>query len=293
MGLRMALVALTMTGSGLSADKGALQAALDRTPPGAPIVAMIHGYRYIPGHPRHDPHRQILSIRPDLGGARTISWPRHLGLHRHGLGLAIGWDAAGGLHGAHRRAADTGAALAALADRLAEHGRPLDLIAHSLGARVALAALSAAQPGAIGRVILLAAADLASTGGAAMHSPAGRRAEVINITGRENRLFDLMFERLIRAGGDRALGRGLPDAPPNWLDLPLDCPDTRAGLARLGHRVAAPALPVCHWSGYLRPGAFPLYRALLTDRDRLTLPRLRACLPGPAQDPLPALVSAA
>ncbi len=256
MGLHMALVPLTMTAYGLSADEGALRSALARTPPGAPVVAMIHGYRYIPGHPRPDPHRQILSIRPDLGGART------------------------------------GAALAVLADRLADAGHPLDLIAHSLGARVALAALSAAQLGAIGRVILLSAADLAATGADAMRSPAGRRAEVINITGRENRLFDLMFERLIRAGGDRALGRGLPDAPPNWLDLPLDCPDTRASLARLGHRVAAPALPVCHWSGYLRPGAFPLYRALLADRDRLTLPRLRACLPCDAPDPAHALALA-
>ncbi len=292
MGLQMALVALTMTDHGLAAAPGALQAALDRTPPGAPVVAMIHGYRYIPGHPRHDPHRQILSIRPDLGGPRTISWPRHLGLHLHGLGLAIGWDAAGRLCVAHARAADTGTALARVADRLAEGGRTLHLIAHSLGARVALFALASARPGAIGRVILLSAADLSTTADAALRSPAGRRAEVINITGRENRLFDLIFERMIRARADRALGRGLPDAPANWLDLPLDCPGTRAGLSRLGHRIAAPALPVCHWSGYLRPGAFALYRAMLADRDRLTLPRLRACLPCDAPDPLPALASA-
>jgi hypothetical protein len=41
---------------------------------------------------------------------------------------------------------------------------------------------------------------------------------------------------------------------------------------------------VCHWSVYLRPGTFRLYRALIHDRHHLTLERLRPAVDRP---PLP------
>ena len=95
----------------------------------APIVVMVHGYRYSPSEPAHDPHRHILSLDPDPGGRRVTSWPRALGFGAgdpgEGLAIAFGWEARGSLGGAYRRAGMAGAALARLLSRLADQaGRP-------------------------------------------------------------------------------------------------------------------------------------------------------------------------
>lgn len=79
-----------------------------------------------------------------------------------------------------------------------------------------------------------------------------------------------------------ALGRGLPGAA-NWLDIQIDHPATAAALKSLGLPLARPRARVCHWSVYLRPGTFRLYRALIHDRARLSLPVLRAALSQPPQ----------
>lgn len=261
-----------LTPGGLVLDETRLAQALHALPPAAPVVAMVHGFRYRPGLPVHCPHGHILSLEPPSRDRTAISWPRHLGLDgRRGLAIGFGWDARCSIWAAHARALQAGAALAdlsALVARLSP-GRRLEVIAHSLGARVALAALPLAQPGTIGRMVLLAAAELRRAARCAMDSPAGRKAEVINITTRENDLFDFLFEWLILAGGDTALGQGLggqglvEDGLPNWTDLRIDQPGSRAALARLGHTLPAPQGRVSHWSPYLRPGAFGLYRALL------------------------------
>ena len=266
-----------------------LAGRLAALPPGAPVVVMIHGYSFAPDVPRHDPHRHILSLTPDPGCWKAVSWPRHLGFGRtpaQGLAIAFGWRARGTLWRAGLEALRAGRALARL---IAEIRRlrpdaPVDLVAHSLGARVALAALPRLAPGDVGRVILMAAAEFRRRARTAMDSPAGRAAEVLNVTSRENDPFDLCVELVLGAGSGRTLGHGLGRARPNWLDLQIDDPASLAALRRLGFRVAPPAVAVCHWSSYLRPGLFPLYRALVHDRARWPLPMLAAALPG-AQAP--------
>ena len=114
-----------------------------------------------------------------------------------------------------------GRALADLAALVAEldPGRGTDVIAHSLGARVALSALSHAAPGDFRRLILLAAAETRRPARMALTSPAGRTAEVINVTTRENDLFDFLAEWLLAFGFDTALGQGIGAAKANWLAL--------------------------------------------------------------------------
>jgi len=254
-----------------------------------PVVVLLHGYQYAPHHPTETPHRHVLSLAPDARGARSISWPRHLGFGRapqerpEGLCIAFGWPARGTLWQAHRRAADAGQALAAMVrmiHRIAPH-RQVDVLAHSLGARVFLSALAGMPAAAMGRAILMAAAELRSTAGAAIACPVGRAAEVFNITSRENDPYDFLFERLIAplSGGARSLGHGLAAPRHNWLDIQIDGEATLEALQGLGFRISPPHRRVCHWSAYLRPGLFPFYRSLLRDRDRLTLPLLRATLP--------------
>lgn len=251
--------------------------------PGVPVTMMIHGYRYRPDDPRNDPHAEILAARPLRRTARIVSWPRRLGFGRGAPGVAIGfgWDAGGTLWQAHDRAAGAGRALAGLIAQVRAQGAgPVNIIAHSLGARVALSALHDLSPGDAGRIILLAGAEFRDVARAALLTPAGRTAEVLNVTSTENALFDIGF-RVLMAGAQRAagpaLGAGL--ALPNCVTLRIDDAAHRDGLRKMGFPVAGASRAVCHWSAYLRPGLFPLYRAFLHRPDDLALGTLRAHLP--------------
>lgn len=259
-----------------------LRAALDALPQRARITVMIHGYKFAPGGGPRCPHRHILAAEPDPALRKAVSWPRHLAAGERGLGIAFGWNATGPIWRAWAGAGLAGMALAEVLAAIAARGRQADIVAHSLGARVALAAIGRAPAGSVGRVVLITPAEFRAAAAAAMASPAGARAEVLNVVSRENDLFDALIEWLIapHRWGARALGLGLERAVPNWTDLQIDDPASLAALARLGHRVAPPAGRVCHWSGYLRPGLFPLYRAVLA--GALPLPTLRAALPGAA-----------
>ncbi|NNK65156.1 MAG: hypothetical protein HKO95_00305 [Rhodobacteraceae bacterium] len=279
----MPLLAIDFDQSGSLAEPGdgdALVAAIGRLPEGAPMVVMIHGYKFSPTSPAHSPHTHILSLSPSRLGGRSLSWPRHLGFGQgrldEGLCIALGWEARGTLWQAYRHAGVAGRALARLIDGI---GRPVDVLAHSLGARVALSAMARLGRGRLGRLILISGAEFGHHAQNALKSPAGRGAEVINVTSRENALFDLMFERLMQRplGGATALGAGLANAPHRWLDLPIDRGGVRVALARLGYPIPAPSRRVCHWSGYMRPGLFALYASLI--RERLPLSAITCHLP--------------
>lgn len=289
----MPMLRLTVTedGAALHAARAPRLPTLRRALAGdpGPITVMIHGYKYQPGHGHHCPHGSIFSRSPTPGLPRVVSWPRHLGLRGQqgeGLGISFGWQARGSIWQAHQRAACAGEALAdLLADlRSLAPARPINLIAHSLGARVALRAIAAGKPSSVNRAILLAAAEYAGTARRTLESAAGRQTQVLNVTSRENDLFDFLTERLIAPdtpGPDHMLGQGAPDLP-NLVTLQLDDPASLHALRRAGFPVAAPERLVCHWSPYLRPGVFPLYRAVFA--GDMALSRLRALLPA---DPAP------
>lgn len=253
---------------GLVIDHGQLAHALAALPPQAPVVALVHGFSFAPGLPGVCPHSHILSLDPDITADRkAISWPRHLGLDgQRGLAIALGWNARGTIWQAHDRALQAGAALAELAAmvRRLTPARRLDVVGHSLGARVALAALPLAEPGDFRRLILLAGAEARRAARVAMTAPAGRAVEVINVATRENDLYDALYEWLIHAGLHTSIGQGLGrDAPANWRDLWIDHAASRSALAALDHPLPAPPSRISHWSPYLRPGLFALYRALI------------------------------
>jgi hypothetical protein len=298
----MTLVTVNATGEALTGT-ATLAAALEALPAGEPVVVMIHGYKFSPACPRRTPHRHILSMTPDPRVPRAVSWPRHLRLDESGLGIAFGWEAAGALPLVYGRAATAGRALARLLARVAEvRGEAAHVIAHSLGARVALAALPRLAPEAAGRMVLMHPAELRSAAQAALDTPGGRAASILSVTGRENDLFDSLFEWAVAplVPGARSVGAGMAGPRPNWTDVRIDRTDVLAALAALGYRIGPPARSVCHWSGYLRPGVFPLYRAVLD--GRLPVGALRAALaaapepsgaaPGPGMPPGLSLLSA-
>jgi pimeloyl-ACP methyl ester carboxylesterase len=264
----------------------ALRMALAALPPGAPVIVLIHGFTFSPFVPTRDPHRHILALKPRRDCWKALSWPRHLGFGRgrkgEGLCLCLGWHARGTIWQAWRAARMAGAALADLIRQVqAIRPGPVHIVAHSLGARVALKAMGALPAGSLGRVVLMAAAEYQSTAAAALSTPAGRTAEVINMRSAENRLFDLLLALFVRAPlpEDRPLGAGLWSGADNWLDLSIDRPETRQALRGFGFRIPAPAQQVCHWWGYLRPGLMLMYRDLIRRPEALPLAALRSAIP--------------
>ncbi|MFV2053427.1 hypothetical protein [Aliiroseovarius sp. YM-037] len=254
--------------------------------PHGPIVILIHGMTFSPSSSHHCPHHHILSLDPALKAKHVVSWPRHLGFGRdksdEGLCIAVGWEARRGFRAAYRAAADAGLGVAKLVAAIHDLApdRKVNVVAHSLGARVFLSALRY-SPNTYGRAILMAAAELGEVATTLIDCPAGRSAEVINVTSRENDIFDLLVERGVRPLGfrSRALGAGLNEGNARWLNLQIDCERTRDGLDQLGFRIARPVRRVCHRSGYLRPGMFPLYAALLRTPETLPLNLLRTAIP--------------
>jgi len=248
------------------------------------VTVMTHGYRFSPqvGDIRN-PHRHILTDGPVPNCWKAVSWPRHLRIGRsETLGVALGWPALGSLGQAYRRAEQAGAALARIARIVAAQrpDLPVNVMAHSLGARVALSALPLLPEGALSRLILLSGAEYRGAATRALASPAGRGVRVVNVATQENLPFDLAFRALIRPRHwtDWPLAAGLAEDRPNWLDLRIDCPRQIDRLNEIGFRLRPPVGRYCHWSGYMRPGVFGLYRALLSERGDAVFARMRAAL---------------
>ncbi|MFQ6549095.1 alpha/beta fold hydrolase [Aestuariibius sp. 2305UL40-4] len=279
-----------MTLINISAEDGKPGDAARAASAEGPVIVMIHGFKYAPGHPHSCPHDLLLSLDPRTGAERVVSWPRRLGFGRPGdagTAVAFGWNGRGTLGQAYLRAGVAGERLAAeiAALKEAQPERPVHIFAHSLGARVALSALGHLNRGAVDRMILLTGAEFRDRAAEALETPAGRSAEVFNVTSRENDLFDLMAERVLSPLNiwRRTLGHGLAEERPNWVDIEIDHPGTAAALRDFGYPIAPPAQRICHWSVYLRPGLFPFYQALLRRPEQLPLRVLRAALPGAQQ----------
>ena len=256
-----------------------LVGTLPSIPEGAPIILMVHGYRFSPSVPAHDPFGSILAPTRLRPGSRALSWPRHLGFGRgdpmEGLGVAYGWEARGTFWRAHAEARRAGDSLAELVEglRAAMPGRPVHAVAHSLGARVVLRAVGLLPAGAVGRVVLMSPAEHRGAARAAMASDAGRTAEVISVRSAENRAFDAALQLLVPMP-QPVLGLGVAGLP-NWLDLDPCDPALREAARRLGHPIASRRWRVCHYSSYARPGMMRLYRTLLREPERVPLSALR------------------
>ena len=99
----MAYHGITATEAGLQAMGGGDLAAglagrLARVRVGAPVVILVHGYKFHPGVPATDPHRSLYAFRPVAGNRRIRSWPVGLGIAEDegetGLAIGFAWPAA-------------------------------------------------------------------------------------------------------------------------------------------------------------------------------------------------------
>lgn len=163
--------------------------------------------------------------------------------------------------------------------RAIDHRLKIQAIGHSLGARVILTALPHLPPGSLSLAIFLAGAELRGVAQKSLDTPAGRHLSVLNVVSRENALFDYMLTWLLApfCFAERALGHGLGTPCSTWVDLAIHHPTLRRGLSALGYTVPAASRWLCHWSVYLRPGLFPLYRDVVL--GALPLAQLAALQP--------------
>jgi len=265
-----------------------------------PIIVMVHGWNFEPGHSRHCPHRHIFG----LGDTGVTSWPEGLGFDASaqstGLCVAIGWHARCGLREAYCRAGEAGRMLASVIAslRLGSGGRPVHAIGHSLGVRVILAALPWLDAGDMGRIVALAGAEWRKTALEALATPAGRQAELINVTWRANAAFDLIFARALRharpkttqglgrvdVGPDTGMGAGIAGGlgwAQNRVDLHLDAPGLQALLAARGMGLTLRRRALCHWAGYANPGAMALHHEILRHPEEWPLSLLATRSPSP------------
>jgi hypothetical protein len=214
-------------------------------------------------------------------------WPARLGFTpdglEDGLCVAFGWDARRNRleslarHGmndfalVYRDAETAGRALAEVLGEIAALRPDLapGILAHSLGARVALGAVRTRPALRLGQVVMLGAAEYAGPARRALAAQgrAGGRARFVNVTSRANDLYDALFMAFAPrpdSAGDTVLGwASLGDEAGNWHDVQLDHPATARWLAARGLGDIAPVPRVSHWHFYACPQAMALWRALL------------------------------
>ncbi|MEL6465484.1 MAG: alpha/beta hydrolase [Pseudomonadota bacterium] len=255
------------------------------TGPG-PVIVLIHGFKYDPDSMQRSPHSTIFGTVRHQGTGDHTQWLRHLGFGTghadEGLAIAFGWRARGHLWRAQRSARAAGVALAKVIRTIrgVAPERPIHAITHSMGSEVVFEALHHLPAHALQRIVAITGASYVFRAETAMRTMSGQTAELLNVTSRENDLFDLMFERLIAPDvqGDRAMGLGI--SLPHAVNIQLDCPATLAALTRFGGQISSPQRMVCHWSGYTRPGALRFYARALRHADAVPLDDLQGTLPG-------------
>ena len=256
-----------------------------------PVIIMVHGFKFSPFEPSACPHRHIFAL--STYGAKQRSWPTGLGFSGHsseeGTCIAFGWHARGWIWQAVRQSHKAARALARLVRQVSRVApqRPIHLVGHSLGARLCLRALSYLERGDVARVLLLSAAAFRNEAQHSLRTDAGRSAEFINITSRENRLYDLTFKALLRPHLpiSAPLRAGLRNQP-NWVDIPIDRLTTQTHLATLGYALGPGLCRMCHWSTYTRAGIFALYRDLLRAQPPVPLSQLRTTARARSRHPL-------
>ncbi len=307
----MSYYGVTATNEGLrSARTGrpvasVLARHLERLPQGAKVTILIHGYQYHPDTKSDDPHRLLFAFKPAVSCWKIRSWSNGLGFTRradaNGLCIGFAWPATGSIaksylttgkspfHGIYVKATDFGRQLAELLDMILtlDPERKVDLVAHSLGARVALSSLPHLDRHPE-RIILLGGAEFDSEARRFLGGkPEDRTAHVYSFTARSNDIYDAAFGMFAPRSAPTAMpiGSGGVVDHPNWLNIQID----RAQVSDWINAQGIPLRPVhrhfCHWSFYTRHGAFGIYRAILDRKPGWDLEDLRR-VPGlTEQDP--------
>ena len=264
---------------------------------GAPVVVLVHGFKFHPDVPGADPHRSLFALRPAGDGRRIRSWPEGLGFRddagESGLCVGFAWPASAPMLGSLVTTGRTG--FARVYDRAAGYGARLAELVALLAAAGARAAGGPARPfprrpggarrpaGPRGRA---GAGDPARRrrarrpGAGLRRAPAGRRARRRSTTSPPAPTTSTTSPsrpspRAAPAASGR-WGSGSARRSPQWLDLQLDRAEVTAWVNGLGIPLTAASARLCHWGFYTRGGALAVYEAILRRRPGWDIASLRA-----------------
>lgn len=113
-------------------------------------------------------------------------------------------------------------AAAALAYRLDQHHGPVDIVAHSLGVRVALLAIAMSPPSKVRRVILFNGAMLADEA-LSVVGELQPGAQILNVRVTSDRVLGWLGSRFSGKGRGGCVGQaGIWPSPRGWTELVLD-----------------------------------------------------------------------
>ena len=266
-----------------------LAQALRHVPKHAPIVIMIHGYKYHPAYPANDPHKLLYSSDPETHSSNSTSWPLGLGFqkltHEDGLAIGFAWEGKpstkilpkprlSSFAHVYAQANRAGSHLGRLIDWIGElsPGRKIDIIAHSLGARVTFSGLLRAKNTNMGRIILMGGAEYKSVVERYFrHINRSPKLEVFCVRTRRNAFVDFLFETFAPRPHptDTAIGRGYQGPRANWMNIRLDDPAMLTMLSTRGIGISPPTSMklVDHWGFYNRAGILKFYQHLLRHRQ--------------------------
>lgn len=194
-----------------------------------------------------------------------LRWRRPVATMRQSLRAWLGSWRRGYLHPYRYAWALAAAAAEDLAAQLRAAPTPVVLVAHSLGARVALGALERGAADKVARLVLFNGAELVPNAQAVART---HRVAVLNLVVRSDSVLRWLGRYF---SGDRdapCIGQaGLgPRAPAHWRDVVLDDPLVqRRALARRGWTLRGdnPRGRADHWYGYRFAGNTDLVRAFL------------------------------
>ena len=242
----------------------------------------------------------------------TTSWPMGLQFAEDdggesGVAIAFGWQSQPGFASslinhfknfyarAYDKAGQAAWVLANVVDVLADMlpGHPIDLFCHSLGSRVVVRALAMMATRGLqerlprlGRIVILGGAEyvveaqLMQQRLTSLRLP-GRPA-IYNIVARENDVLDKLGENFgpRTFGNSQVIGHnglGGNRRHSHWIDLRIDGKALREWMLRRGMAISGdnPDSVWDHWYYYTHPGNMAFYAAVLRDRTRWDIGRMR------------------
>jgi len=304
------------------------RAAVD-LPAAQPPLVMVHGFLFDPKQAvtpdpgdTDNPHGRMYHFK-DTGERNeqrhhTTGWPLWMGYEEadqtgaSGLAIAFGWHSQPGFASslinrfqnfyarAYEVAGTTAWVLVNVLDELAKTvpGRRIDIMAHSLGARVVVRALALAAKHhpdlteRINRVIFLGGAEYvveAQLMYRRLHDlDRAQRPEIYNIVSRENDVLDKLGENFgpRTFGNSQVIGHNGLDMSdraaknvPNWIDLQIDSEPLQDWMLNQ-HNIEVsgdrPGNIWDHWYYYTFRGNLELYRGIFRDRPQWSIAALRA-----------------
>jgi pimeloyl-ACP methyl ester carboxylesterase len=228
----------------------------------------VHGFNFDPASDARDPFR-LFHMWGEMLQTPVVGFPWYSSVPTLG-GILGAWTRCYRTRYSYAYHALARDAAGRLANVIADAKRPVSIICHSLGSRVALRTLCKVAPGKVDRILILDGAELQTAAGGALKVVCERGEivpKILNVCSRHDRVLRHLGSWASGKAG-RCIGyAGLGSSAPGWTDLFLDDASTQKWALDRHEWALESANPLDlagHWESYTLRGNWPLYRRFLT-----------------------------